>query len=92
MTDDGHIGVFAAGGEVFALGYGEDVEEWREDTLMEGEERGGDALAARTAGGVAHGCAGGAGRFAGLGAGVAASRSGVAALRSGCAALRSHAA
>ena len=46
MTDDGDVGVLAAGGEVFALGDGEDVEQRREDALVEGEEGGGGALAA----------------------------------------------
>ena len=54
VADDGDIGVLAAGGKVLALGDGKDVEQGREAALVEGEQSGGDALAARTGGRSGH--------------------------------------
>src|SRR6202789_4024645 len=55
VTDDCDIGVLAAGGKVFALRDGEDVQHGRENALVEGKQSGGGALAG---GVVAHGCVG----------------------------------
>ena len=54
VADDGDVGVFAAGGEVLALGGGEDVEQGREGSLVQREQGGGEAFAAWRCGSVGH--------------------------------------
>lgn len=54
VADDGDVGVFAAGGKIFALRNSEDVQQRRKDALMQGQQRGGDAFAARAGGKVGH--------------------------------------
>src|ERR1700679_3762116 len=54
VTDDGDVRVLAAGGEVLALGDRKDVQQGRQAALVEREQSGGGALAARMVGSFAH--------------------------------------
>src|ERR1700679_553116 len=54
VANDGDVGVLAAGGKEFALGNSEDVQQRRKCALVQGQQSGGDAFAARAGGRVGH--------------------------------------